>query len=269
MTIRLPDDLKQRLNDHPEINWSEVARQSMQQYLTRIELAEELAYLDKRIGELKTALEDAGEWEDTIFVVTGDHGENIGDHGLMDHQYCLYDTLLHVPLVIHGGPFRNGGETDRLVQLTDLAPTLLDAANIDAPEARKGFQGVSFHPESDTEPREYAIAEYMAPQPSMDALEKRVGELPDHIYKYDRSLRAIRSEEYKLIRGSDGSRELYHVAEDPEELHDLVDDEPEIVNDLESELDDWLDSFDPATPQESVSMSQSTKNRLEDLGYLQ
>jgi predicted transcriptional regulator len=43
MTIRLPDDLKQRLNDHPEINWSEVARQSMQQYLTRIELADELA----------------------------------------------------------------------------------------------------------------------------------------------------------------------------------------------------------------------------------
>lgn len=43
MTIRLPDDLKQRLDDHPEINWSEVARQSMQQYLDRLELADELA----------------------------------------------------------------------------------------------------------------------------------------------------------------------------------------------------------------------------------
>lgn len=43
MTIRLPNDLKQRLDDHPEINWSEVARQSMQQYIERLELADQLA----------------------------------------------------------------------------------------------------------------------------------------------------------------------------------------------------------------------------------
>lgn len=229
----------------------------------------ELAYLDKRIGELKQSLEDAGEWEDTIFVVTADHGENIGDHDLMDHQYCLYDTLLHVPLVIHGGAFTGGGESNQLIQLTDLAPTLLDAAGIDAPEAREGFQGVSFHPDADTEPREYAIAEYMAPQPSMEALEKRVGELPDEVSDYDRSLRAIRSTEYKLIRGLDGSRELYHVESDSEERHDLTDENPEITDHLDSELDDWLDSFEHADPEGSVSMSRSTKARLEDLGYLQ
>ncbi len=229
----------------------------------------ELAYLDRRIGEHRTLLEDAGEWEDTVFVVTGDHGENIGDHGLMDHQYCLYDTLLHVPLVIHGGAFTDGGKNDRLVQLTDLAPTLLDAAGIDAPEAREGFQGISFHPDANTDPREYAIAEYMAPQPSMDALEKRVGELPEEVSQYDRSLRAIRSKEYKLIRGSDGSRELYHVAEDPDEHHDITDENPEIANDIETELDDWLDSFEHVDASDPVSMSRSTKDRLEDLGYLQ
>lgn len=51
----------------------------------------------------------------------------------------------------------------------------------------------------------------------MDALEKRVGSLPDHVHEYDRSLRAIRSTDYKLIRGSDGIREVYHAAEDPDE----------------------------------------------------
>ncbi|MDL5363424.1 sulfatase [Halalkalicoccus sp. NIPERK01] len=229
----------------------------------------ELAYLDHRIGELKASLEAAGEWEDTIFVVTGDHGENIGDHGLMDHQYCLYDTLLHVPLIVHGGAFTGGGQSNRLVQLTDLAPTLLDAAGIDAPEAREGFQGVSFHPDADTDPREYAIAEYMAPQPSMEALEKRVGDLPEEVSEYDRSLRAIRTTEYKFIRGSDGSRELYHVATDPGERTDVVGENPEIENDLETELDDWLDSFEHADASGSVSMSRSTKDRLEDLGYLQ
>lgn len=172
--------------------------------------------------------------------------------------------MLHVPLIIHGG-----GEDDRLVQLTDLAPTLLDEAGIDAPEVREQFQGVSFHPDSDAEPREYAIAEYMAPQPSMEALEKRVGELPEHVYEYDRSLRAIRSKEHKLIRGSDDTRELYDVVEDPEERHDLADEKPEVVDELEAELDDWLDSFDHAEASGSVSMTQSTQDRLEDLGYLQ
>lgn len=229
----------------------------------------ELAYLDERIGELKRALEHVNKWKDTVLIVTGDHGENIGDHDLMDHQYCLYDTLLHVPLVIHGGSFTGQGTSDQLVQLTDLAPTLLDVANIDAPATRTQFQGVSFHPDSDTESQEYAIAEYMGPQPSIDALEKRVGPLPEYIHKYDRSLRAIRTTDYKLIRGSDGSRELYQIAEDPMEEHDLAEEQPEIRNDLDAQLDEWVDSFEHADTSGSVSMSQSTQDRLEDLGYLQ
>jgi len=229
----------------------------------------ELAYLCERIRELRSSLEAAGEWEDTVVVVTGDHGENIGDHGLMDHQYCLYDTLLHVPLFVHGPGF-DEGEEDRLVQLTDLAPTLLDAAGIDAAVMGEGLQGTSFHPEADRdEPREQVIAEYLSPQPSMEALEKRVGDLSPEIERYDRSLRAIRSGEYKLVRGSDGTRELYHVATDPDEREDLAETHPETVTDLEAELDDWLSSFDHADASGSVAMSQSTQDRLEDLGYLQ
>ncbi|MFC5133770.1 MULTISPECIES: sulfatase [Haloferacaceae] len=229
----------------------------------------EIAYLDERIGELRRLLEEANEWEDTVFVVTGDHGENIGDHDLMDHQYSLHDTLIHVPLVIHGDAFTGGETVDDLVQLTDLAPTLLDAAGIENDEFEEQSQGRSFHPDSETEPREYAFAEYLAPQPSMEALEKRVGDLPEEVYEYDRSLRAIQSEDWKLIRGSDGSTELYHVAEDPDELRNLTADRPEKVSELESELDTWLDSFDHADVTGDVDMSDETKDRLEDLGYLQ
>ena len=229
----------------------------------------EIAYLGERIGELRRHLEAAGEWEDTIFVVTADHGENIGDHELMDHQYCLYDTLLHVPLVVHGGAFTDGETVDDLVQLTDLGPTLLDAAGVDAPKFREQAQGRSFHPDADVDPREFAVAEYLAPQPSMDALEKRVGSLPDGVRRYDRSLRSIRDDEWKLIRGSDGSTELYRVADDPDERTDLADDRPEQVNRLEAALDDWLTSFEHADVSGGVDMSADTKERLEDLGYLQ
>jgi len=181
----------------------------------------EIAYLDEHLAALKQALVDATEWEETVIVVTADHGENVGDHGLMDHQYCLYDTLLHVPLVIHGGSFVGGETVDDPVSLTDLAPTLLDETGIDAPDFREHAQGRSVHPDTEAEPRDRIVAEYMTPQPSMDTLETRVGDLPEAVREYGRSLRAVRTDRYKYIRGSDGSRELYDVRHDPSETEDL------------------------------------------------
>jgi arylsulfatase A-like enzyme len=227
----------------------------------------EISYIYEQIESVIEMLKAVDEWEDTLFIVTGDHGENIGDHGLMDHQYALYDTLIHVPLFVNGGPFENR-EIDNLVQLIDIPATIFDVLDIDAPEAREQFQGISFHPDTD-EKRDYAFSEYLAPQPSMEALEKRVGNLPEEVYEYDRSLRAIRSQDWKLIRGSDGSIELYHVAEDPGELENLASERPEKVSELESELDAWLDSFEHADATGDADMSDSTKDRLEDLGYLQ
>lgn len=229
----------------------------------------EIAYLDERIGELKESLIDAGEWDDTIFVLTSDHGENIGEHSLMDHQYCLYDTLLHVPLIITGGAFDGGHEIDDLVQTADLAPTLLDSAGIDASETREQFQGQSFHPDAETDPRERIIAEYMAPQPSMEALRRQVGTLTDTIKQYDRSLRAIRTDEYKLICGSDGSEELYATFDGPDESTSIADEHPKQVSRLREELDEWIESFEHANLSGSISMSNQTKSRLEDLGYIQ
>ncbi|HET7324158.1 MAG TPA: sulfatase, partial [Halococcus sp.] len=226
----------------------------------------EITYLDGRIGELREHIEAAGEFENTVFVVTSDHGENIGDHGMMDHQYCLYDTLLHVPLVVHGAGFEDG-RVDDLVQLTDLAPTLLDTADIDAPEMRDGFQGQSFHPEAKIESRAHAIAEYMAPQPSMEALREEVGPLSDDVTRLDRSLRTIRTDEEKLIRGSDGTREFYELRNDPDESKNLAAEKSERVTALETVLADWLDSFEHTDASGSVSMSASTQARLEDLGY--
>lgn len=74
--------------DVPQDAWSYIAGKTemteREFEILRALYRAELAYLDHRIAELKRSLEDAGEWEDTVFVVTGDHGENIGDHGLME-----------------------------------------------------------------------------------------------------------------------------------------------------------------------------------------
>jgi len=259
--------------DVPQDPWAylagDVALSDRDLELLRALYRAEIAYVDEQLAALRAALRDAGELKDTVFVVTADHGENVGHHGMLDHQYCLYDSLVHVPLVLSGGSFEGGGELTDLVSLVDLAPTLLDEAGLAAPALREACQGVSVHPAADAPAREFVVSEYAEPQPSMAALERSLGSVPEHLREYDRSLRAVRTESHKFVRGSDGSRRLYDLAADPGETTDVSADNPSVVDDLEGALDDWLDSFEHADADESVTISEDRQARLEQLGYLQ
>lgn len=232
----------------------------------------ELAYLDEQLGRLRQRLIRSGEWEDTVVVVTGDHGENLGDYGHLGHQYSIADTLLHVPLVVCGGAFDGGGVDDALVQPLDLAPTLLDATGVQDSHARRQFQGRSFHPDADTSPRTRAVAEYVAPQPPVSTLEEHFEDLPPEVKDFDRTLRAIRTDEWKLVRASDGTLELYDVSGPPtatDETDDCARVHPDVGDGLEADLEEWLTSFDGTTASGEVSMTDATEQRLTELGYLQ
>jgi arylsulfatase A-like enzyme len=228
----------------------------------------ELAYVDAQLGRLRDSLRAAGEWENTVFVVLGDHGENIGEYGFFGHQYNLHETVVHVPLVITGGPFQDGGQRNRYVQLLDLVPTLLETTGISAPELAMQAQGQSFHPRSATTPRDAVFAEHIQPQPSVDSLEARFGELSERVRGFDRSLRSVRTEGATYIRGSDGSQWLY-LAADGDEHHNRGDQRPALAAQLDTRLDDWLGTVErDNTTETAVEMSASTEQRLADLGYL-
>ncbi len=228
----------------------------------------ELAYVDDHLARLKEAFVEADQWEDTLFVVCGDHGENVGEYGFFGHQYNLYDTLVHVPLVVHGGPFTGGGRRRELVQLLDLSATLLDAVGVSDQELDEQSHGRSLLPDSSASPREAVFAEYVAPQPSIARLEARFGEIPDHVRSFDRRLRAVRTNEYKYVTGDDGFERLHHVESDPGEHVDVSKAKPGIVETLSRRLDRQFGDLETVESTTAVSMSASTKDRLADLGYL-
>lgn len=221
----------------------------------------ELSYVDQQIGELLTELEDRGIRDETTVVVVGDHGENIGDHGLMDHQYCLYQTLVHVPLVI-ADPDAGSGEVSELVETRDLFPTILDVAGLAAPDDAATSDNTLL----DDPGRPFAVSEYLAPQPSMESLHEWVGGTVD-TDGLDRTLRAIQTDTWKLVEGSDGSVELYDLSEDPHETENVANEERDVVEELSQELDE---NDIPLAYRRTggFDASEASQQRLEDLGYI-
>ena len=98
--------------------------------------------IDKQVGRLLDYLDKSGQREDTLILFHSDHGENLGDHGMYLKGPYFYENNVHVPLIISWPARIPGGRRSRaLVELTDLAPTLCEAAGLPVFE---GFQGKSF-----------------------------------------------------------------------------------------------------------------------------
>jgi arylsulfatase A-like enzyme len=100
-----------------------------------------IAYTDHEVGSLLDSLERRGALDNTIVVITSDHGEELGEHGLTGHGKSLYRMELHVPLVIRYPPrVPRGTRVSKVVTLRDLGATILDLASINP---SRPFPGVS------------------------------------------------------------------------------------------------------------------------------
>jgi len=159
-----------------------------------------ISYLDAQVGRILEALKSAGQLEQTIFIVAGDNGLSLGEHGLLGKQNLYEFGGMHVPLAI-AGPGIPKGNTRALAYLMDIFPTVCDFAGIPTP-AR--VEGKSLRPVILGEAprvREYAFTGFKEFQ------------------------RAIRDERWKLIRYPVIDKtQLFDLQTDPHEMHDLASD---------------------------------------------
>lgn len=181
----------------------------------------EIKEVDANLGKILRAF-DARHGRETSFVaITSDHGENIGDHGHVNHVFSLYESTVQIPLLIRYPVALEGGSRDsRPAQLVDLYPTALAAAGLlDGQPETHGRNLLA----ADSEPRS-VVTEYYRPDQAMLRLFPQGGGHDDpHIRKYWRRIRTVGRDGWKLIWGSDGNHELYHLANDPNEKHNLID----------------------------------------------
>jgi arylsulfatase A-like enzyme len=210
-----------------------------------------LSFLDERIRELHALL----AWnENTLLVVTADHGEEFRDHGGAGHTNTLYQELLHVPLVV-SRPGRVGAIRVRTpVSTIDLVPTLREAAGL-PPDARD--EGRSLF---DTARR--------GGDPSRVVFAMRW----DEVGEARSTKKAVVTERHKLILTlPDARRELYDLAEDPRETRDLAAEKTALVAALERRLHE-LEARTAVAEREfapAVSLSRERARELKALGYVQ
>jgi arylsulfatase A-like enzyme len=118
--------------------------------------------IDDNVGRLLDHLEKTGRLDDTVIIYTSDHGESLGDHGLLLKGCRFYEGLVHVPLIISGPGFVSGQQNDELVELTDIAPSLLELAGVSVPDRLVGRSLVPIlrGDTDDAVPRRFVRSEY-------------------------------------------------------------------------------------------------------------
>lgn len=230
----------------------------------------ELNYQDTCLGDLLAWLRQTGQLDNTVVIVTADHGENLGEHGLLNHQYCLYDTLLHVPLVIrYPAMFPAGQRIKTPVTLLDVFATILAVSGGDMTVNK---HGISLANEAELADRLYTLAEYGMPRPPDESFLANFGIPRDKLLPLEKSLTAIRSQTHKLITDSNGSMELYSWFTDPSEMDNLACQRPDLVDALLLEMNHYLTLFTSERnnlPIENVSgVDPESMTRLRDLGYI-
>ena len=234
--------------------------------LTRATYDATLIELDELLRGLLAELEQAGELNNTVVIVTSDHGEHLGEAHMLDHQYSLHQVLLHVPLVVHYPRRVETGREARPVSTLDLFPTVLELAGVPPPAGLR-TQAVSL----------------LAPQPqrrrfaeSGSSSDVGVAQVKRAHPEFDptpflRSLRALVADARKFTWASDGRHALHDLATDPLETRDLLPAQPDLAARLAAELDGFWGSLErcdvAALPNRRGELSRAERRRLEVLGY--
>ena len=227
----------------------------------------DIAYLDSKIGEIFRFLKEHKVLDDTIIVITSDHGENFGDHDLIEHQFCLYNSLLHVPLIIrYPKIFLPGAVKQEMVSTIFLFRTLADLIEVPADKDLAQLDKRSLLDEKANDPLYAEHENFINMIESVLAKEAPEGFNFD---RFNRHWKCIYNDDFKLIWSSNGQMELYRIAEDWEEEKNLIEDSPQIGRDLLGLLDGWQTSlWRMPFEKRSRKIDKAAEEALRTLGYI-
>lgn len=262
VSIRWAHQFNAGMHEPADVDWNHVERL----------YAGDVWSADRFMGEVLDLLEAQGLNDDTVVIVTSDHGENLGDHGLMDHQYSVHETLLAVPLVVlvpdawrerfDPGAARGGIRSDPVL-LTDLFATVLDLAGVPQGTDTRFSRSWLAPPAASDRP---LVSEYAGPSPGLLGMLESLNPGVD-LSHLDRAQATVRVGDLRLTTDTRGVTTLHDMVRDPGQTRDLSAEHPRVTEALITII---LASAAQATTDdlEPVAIDEATRRQLKSLGYI-
>ena len=209
----------------------------------------EIAYADESLGTIIAELKRLNVYDNTLIVFTSDHGEGLDEHNESTHSLLIYNGTLHVPLIVKY-PKQQYANTrvSNWVGSIDIFPTILSQLGIDIPD---DIQGQILPTESSTDTTRNIYAETLSPRFSRGWGEQR----------------GLIKNGYKYIYGP--QKELYNMNDDPHEVNNLINSNPQLAQSMQVDLQDYLDEYQLPETNSSIDVDSETLNTLRGLGYIQ
>jgi arylsulfatase A-like enzyme/Tfp pilus assembly protein PilF len=224
----------------------------------------EIAFADEQVGRLLRFLKEKGIYRNTMIVLCGDHGESLGEHGEKTHGFFIYNATMHVPLIIRLPEQLPGQLPEKTaartlaspVSLVDLMPTVLDAVGLQVPSQ---VQGRSLLRDIRPDPS--------APDAQANRERTLYGEtfLPRLHFNWS-ELRGSENAKYHFI---DAPRpELYDLAKDPGEVHNLFAEKKAVSEEMRAKLAGMIRDYSAGKElAEKTGLDPALMERLKALGY--
>ena len=228
--------------------------------------AASVANIDRELRDFLTSYGPRDLLDDAVLVVTGDHGEDLGEHDIVGHGRTLYETALHVPLLIHLPGQTERVDVDEVVSLLDVAPTLLDVVGVSSPSS---FTGRALAPAGERPAQASTLVDTLRRRwddpvgaDSEDLLIGVDGGSPMALHR-----RAVVRGWHKLIVGADGAHAYYDLQSDPGELHPdaLTHPERAVLERALARME--ADGTRNARPRKWGIVDATTRTQLRALGY--
>jgi choline-sulfatase len=211
----------------------------------------EIAGVDRQIGRIVETLRAKGVLDNTLLILTADHGESLGEHGELTHAIFVYDATVRVPLLMRYPNAFAPRVYEGSTRSVDIVPTVLGILGLPGGESTDGHDLGAAIRGKETAP---VLSQYS------ESLLSEVGFGMAPLF-------AIRSGGYKYIRAP--RPELYDLRNDPRELHDLHASLPRVAANLDAQLTQLMkDSSRHSVKAAANPMTRETEESLQALGYL-
>jgi arylsulfatase A-like enzyme len=206
-----------------------------------------IRYVDDQMQYLFDLLKELDLWDNTMIVVTSDHGEKFMERGLLGHKKSLYEEIVHVPLMMRVPDLGGIGQANPVVEVVDIAPTILDWAGV---EPLPMAQGDSLLPTL----RRLSWTDRPAFSEESDSV-------------------AYRMKNLKFIRwgNSESGLQLYDLGKDPGERTNIASEMPDVVTEMNGVAKTFRErnqALGKDLTSESAELSEGLSDELAKLGYL-